>query len=1099
MSAAAALVDLLEILRAERFRIGIDEHVKVHDLLLLLAARGKLHPDGATFDQLVAWLLPLLCKSPEEIERFPGLLLRWWEVHGSDWSVAWNDAGEPSTDTPPIPPAGSDPPAPSVATTTAPERPTWHAALQRVPAWLLLVALVPLLVVIFLDRSAPQPTIEPIASKLIVVKPSDEKPQPTSRQSEEPTPAPPPQASPAEQPPGLRPALVVGVLAALALLAGSIYLPPLLNRRRFDSLARNKQDLPVAVDRPKLADWLRKNVMELKRSQAAVLARYRPGERMLIDLAATVGATVRNGGVLTLRERARHERPGYLMLMEQSHPDDQQLRWFMHWHDEFAGQGLALETYVYSGDPRVCWRPEFLSRSAAEEAAPTTTSLHQLADRHVGDRLLVFGDGASLYDPVAGKLASWVADGEFAAWRERILLTPVDPREWGRREEMISEAGFALLPATAAGLVALVEWIANGQAQLVVRGFRTRLPRLLGSLAWIDSEAPASIDSVDELIEALRSYLGDDAFRWLAASAVFPLLRWELVVELGRTLLEGDSAPTAAQLQRLTRLPWLRRGSIPDWLRLRLLNELSVEEQREARKAAEELLARELDAEFNGKLDAESAAALPTLPVALHGKTGGDRDDAGEDFIALGFLGGLSAQQLALRAPARWRKAIAGGAETGASRLRALIEAIVYRQGIAAAGVKQAVAGALLALVVVSGSTLALLTHAEVAAALPDSLRFVFYPQEEAKPVLLAGNSAQEAAPPTADPPAEQPAASEAPPPADRAKPEPTAVASSAKGAVTVEVSTQPAKPVAPETSVPPDTALPMGTVFKDCADCPELVVLPAGSFRMGSPDSEKDRSGHEGPVHEVQIGYVLAVGRSEVSRGEFSRFVTATGYRTEAERGDGCYATEQGTLSKVADRNWRNPGFAQTDNHPVVCVSWNDTQAYLEWLNKRVPGKNYRLLSEAEWEYAARAGQGGKRFPWGDDVNYSEMCAYANGADRTAKEQVPGASNWAWTIDDCSDSFAYTAPGDALRANAFGLHHMHGNALEWVQDVWQDNYQGAPNDGSAWMTNGTDARRVLRGGSWGGNPWYLRSANRGRYSPDIRGNYAGFRIARTF
>lgn len=292
----------------------------------------------------------------------------------------------------------------------------------------------------------------------------------------------------------------------------------------------------------------------------------------------------------------------------------------------------------------------------------------------------------------------------------------------------------------------------------------------------------------------------------------------------------------------------------------------------------------------------------------------------------------------------------------------------------------------------------------------------------------------------------------------------------------------------------PAASARTVGETFRDCADCPPLVVLPEGRFSMGSPVFERDRNLNEGPMHEVRIGYRLAVGKYEVSVSEFGHFVHATGYKTEAERGDGCVAWDGKAWTTIAERHWRNPGFSQDDSHPVVCVSWNDTQAYLKWLNGVMPGKGYRLLSEAEWEYAARAGQHGWRYPWGAEAD-REPCDTANVADIMARSQVPGSSGW--TVASCSDGYAYTAPGDALRVNAFGLHHLHGNAWEWVEDEWHDSYNGAPRDGSAW-TDGSQAARVMRGGSWRNTPRGLRLAHRAWGRQDARGNYVGFRVART-
>ncbi len=185
-----------------------------------------------------------------------------------------------------------------------------------------------------------------------------------------------------------------------------------------------------------------------------------------------------------------------------------------------------------------------------------------------------------------------------------------------------------------------------------------------------------------------------------------------------------------------------------------------------------------------------------------------------------------------------------------------------------------------------------------------------------------------------------------------------------------------------------------------------------------------------------------------------------------------------------------------QGDDHPVVCVSWNDAQEYLKWLNGKASGKGFRLLTEAEWEYAARAGQGASRYPWGDDLRYSDICNWANGLDATCRAQISAMSRA--RSAPCDDGYAHTAPQGAFKPNAFGLHHMHGNALEWVQDVYHASYEGAPTDGSARLVLGDGKRRVIRGGSWGNNPWILRSANRDENVPSFRTTRTGFRIART-
>lgn len=284
-----------------------------------------------------------------------------------------------------------------------------------------------------------------------------------------------------------------------------------------------------------------------------------------------------------------------------------------------------------------------------------------------------------------------------------------------------------------------------------------------------------------------------------------------------------------------------------------------------------------------------------------------------------------------------------------------------------------------------------------------------------------------------------------------------------------------------------------VGQTLKDCADCPTLVVLPSGSVLMGSAESEKGRRSNEGPQHEVRIAYRLAVGQYEVTRAEFARFANATGYRAVIEQGKGCHVLDGKTWGVSRQHSWLNPGYEQADDHPVTCVSWNDAQAYLAWLNQQVPGKGYRLLSEAEWEYAARAGQTG-HFPWGNDDDLSAACAHANVMDTAGKAQV---SNVTWAGVNCSDGAAHTASGPAFKPNAFGLYNMAGNAWEWLQDVGHANYIGAPMDGSPWTLGGDQTMRITRGGAWFSYPQAMRSAYRSQSAQDFRGGGVGFRIAR--
>lgn len=282
------------------------------------------------------------------------------------------------------------------------------------------------------------------------------------------------------------------------------------------------------------------------------------------------------------------------------------------------------------------------------------------------------------------------------------------------------------------------------------------------------------------------------------------------------------------------------------------------------------------------------------------------------------------------------------------------------------------------------------------------------------------------------------------------------------------------------------------GEVFKDCADCPEMVVIPPGRFVMGAAAGEEEREAlsepfrhRSRPQHAVGIKR-FSVGKFEVTRAQYRVFAAATGRSS-----DGCFVWSGDGFEKDPAKDWRNPGYVQDDRHPVVCVSWDDASAYARWLSQQT-GHDYRLPSEAEWEYAARAGTTTARY-WGDAGNSS--CEYANGGDLTTAARVPDAGHW--ILARCNDRHAYTAPVGSYRANAFGLHDMLGNVWEWTADCWNGNYEGAPADGRAWAT-GDCSQRAVRGGSWEDAPVGLRAAYRVGSPTVIRVYIRGFRVARS-
>ncbi|OYT88862.1 MAG: hypothetical protein CFE43_20360 [Burkholderiales bacterium PBB3] len=270
----------------------------------------------------------------------------------------------------------------------------------------------------------------------------------------------------------------------------------------------------------------------------------------------------------------------------------------------------------------------------------------------------------------------------------------------------------------------------------------------------------------------------------------------------------------------------------------------------------------------------------------------------------------------------------------------------------------------------------------------------------------------------------------------------------------------------------------PAGTVFKDCPTCPELVSVPAGEFLMGSsPTQGGAADGRESPQHKVLVrGF--AAGRFAVTRGQFAEFVKATNQQTDAERGGGCFALLTSGWGIQAQWNWRNPGFKQTDDHPAVCVSWNDARAYVSWLSSST-GHKYRLLTEAEREYATRAG-GTTAYWWGDSISpeQANYNASATHADKAAWRKA-------------------TVPVNQFAANPLGLYQVHGNVWEWVQDCQHNTYDQAPSNGSAWAEKCVGNKRMMRGGGWVSEAAGLRSANRAWFAADLPSHGGGFRVAR--
>jgi formylglycine-generating enzyme required for sulfatase activity len=254
------------------------------------------------------------------------------------------------------------------------------------------------------------------------------------------------------------------------------------------------------------------------------------------------------------------------------------------------------------------------------------------------------------------------------------------------------------------------------------------------------------------------------------------------------------------------------------------------------------------------------------------------------------------------------------------------------------------------------------------------------------------------------------------------------------------------------------------GTVFRDCDTlCPEMVVLPAGTFTMGTPDNEMGRQEDESPQHPVTFTQPFAISRFQVTAGEWAAYQKDAGV----------------VIADGDDRPGRRctnskPSYAQGPRQPAVCMSYADVEAYVAWLSKKT-GQPYRMVSEAQREYAARGGTEGA-FPFQPDANY-EISKNAN-------------------VYGPKDGYSYTSPVGSFPPNAYGVYDMHGNVYEWVADCYHDHYRGAPSDGSAWK-DGACKLVSIRGNDWGEAPIFSRSGNRNNAYATDRGDWIGFRVMR--
>ncbi|HUG22823.1 WD40 repeat domain-containing protein [Piscinibacter sp.] len=646
----AGLTALIEALRDKGFSAGAAEAVTAGRLLQRLANSPRA---PQRVQDLAPWLRPVFCRTREEQARFDPIFDEW----ARRIALHWETRRTKPPDAAPQDAAAGQAPASRARRTAI----VWFFILATVGAvWLLR------------DRTRSEVPAPALPASPVAVTPNVRVDPP------------PGDAGTAEAPelqgyfPALRDARTLRPETAWPLLALPALLLLLMGGMPGLSLmqGRRRSAQQVVLDTRGLADEARQVLPPLPPDVAGRLERHVRGDspegaplarRRRLDARRTVEATLRNHGILSPRYRSAPLRPSYLLLIDAKDENDPRGRLFYLWAERLRRQGLAVDIRLFrpgsaDGAAPVCWRIDQPS------ARGTGVPLDRLDDPPAGQRLVVISEATTWVD-ADGRWRDWFQRARLRRWPQRAFFTPAELRDWGVAEERIeaqehaADPGFLALPLDESALSAWSELLASGSLPAFSLAEPQRYPRLLASTDFdpFTESAPAELD---RLIAQLKLYLGDSGFRWLAAMAVPPLVRWELTLLLGRALFEhrvqaiGEDWRTilARNYRRLTRLPWMRGGvdeagqpaapHLPDWLRLRLLDELPEPAQAEIRGIVEQLLSR-VRPDVGGGLALGFEA--PPRAGAPGGGAGGSADQ-----LYLGYLSGLTPRQLALRLPGSW-------------------------------------------------------------------------------------------------------------------------------------------------------------------------------------------------------------------------------------------------------------------------------------------------------------------------------------------------------------------------------------------------------------------------------------------------------------
>ena len=788
-----------------------------------------------------------------------------------------------------------------------------------------------------------------------------------------------------------------------------------------------------------------------------VMRRRSQSEAQRLDMERTIAATVERGGLPRFHYRPLSQPVDYLLLLDRQRTCNHRSQLFDAFYRAFKAQELAIERYFYDSDLRLCFN----------EAQPDGVRLTELAQRFAGARLVLVGSGLQLIHPLRGGLVAWADLFEY--WPQRLLLTPRHPDEWGRNERLLGTL-FQVLPATLTSLSFWVEELEQGEDAHFER-WQERV-----------KEVPAAVFQPDEAhpLASLLLQFPREVVRWVAACAIYPSLHWDLSLWFGQQLEARSSEPLLEHdtLLRLFRIRWFVEGQMPQTAREQLLEWLDGEDPALVPALRHDLAAvlaqspppedsvawadHRLQLVFNRwmsesnrkekqKQEKELARLLPQAEV---------------DFVALKYLA-APPTPLHFEVPPALKK-------------------YVYRAGMRGLGFSGSLKSGLLALTLaLAGLLLALwwqpaapleacageqtdyvLDNGPLKLCLKNERDSLLYREFHLRDSIEAGN------PPSRPRVSSQLYARDSVlvqevfsdlgaayynkgvayfkrnlrdsaclffgralryDSLDRAYRKAWAWCSPAAKPDLSEdaqpaVSRQPGGTPGPGS---PDSSSTVGAALSE----PEMILVRGGTFQMGSNDGEAD----EKPVHSVTLSD-FSIGRHEVTQKQWREIMGS------------------------------NPSyFKNCDDCPVEQISWDDIQEFLQKLNAKFPGKNYRLPSEAEWEYAARGGAQGKGFEYAGSNDVAEVAWYE------------------------ANSGGKTHPVGGKKANELGIYDMSGNVFEWCTD-WFGDYTAAPQTNPKGPSSGS--YRVLRGGSWARDSRDCRVSGRLSYSPDLRDDFIGFRLA---